>query len=223
MNQKLFKLASYLNKAGLKNEALFVYNIIKKSSYTDIDDIPQSLLKSYTESHKNIKEQVEGPMKEESNFHEFSEDDLGRAHMSAMSRRSASAPTKYLLDRKLIIGRVLDYGCGKGEDAKTLENLEFDVEKYDPHYYPEIPTGKFDTIICNYVLNVVDEENRSLVLNNIKSLLNDEGIAYISVRNDLKDDVVKAKGYNQYRVYLPEDEFELIKKTGSFKMYKYQK
>jgi SAM-dependent methyltransferase len=221
MNQKLFKLANHLNKAGLKREALFVYNIAKKSSYTDIGDIPQSLLKSYTESHKNIKEQVEN--KEESTFHEFSDEDLGRAHMSAMSRRSASAPTKYLLDKKLIIGRVLDYGCGKGEDAKTLENLDFDVEKYDPHYYPEIPTGKFDTIVCNYVLNVIGEENRNLVLDNIKNLLNDGGTAYISVRNDLKDDVVKAKGYNQYRVSLSEDEFELIKKTGPFKMYKYEK
>lgn len=209
MKKELIKLANYLNKADLTNEALFIYNIAKKSSYTNIDDIPQSLLKSYTESHKNIKEQVEGPMKEESNFHEFSEDDLGRAHMSAMSRKSASAPTKYLLDNELINGTVLDYGCGKGKDAEALEERGFNVEKYDPVHHPVIPTGKFDTIICNYVLNVVEEGvNRGKVLYNIRSLLNDGGAAYISVRNDLKDDVVKVKGYNQYRVSLPEGSYQ---------------
>jgi len=223
MNQKLFKLANHLNKAGLKKEALFVYNVVKKSSYTNIDEIPQSLFKSYMESNKNIKDQAEKTKEEDAAFHEFSEEDLGRAHMSAMSRKSASAPTKYLLSNDLINGTILDYGCGKGKDAETLEESGFDVEKYDPVHHPVVPTGKFDTIICNYVLNVVDEESRNLVLDNIKNLLNDGGVAYISVRNDLKEDVVKVKGYNQYRVSLPEDDFELIKKTGSFKMYKYQK
>ena len=175
------------------------------------------------ESNKNIKDQAEKTKEEDAAFHEFSEEDLGRAHMSAMTRKDASAPTKYLLSNDLINGTVLDYGCGKGKDAETLEGSGFDIEKYDPVHHPVVPAGKFDTIICNYVLNVVDEENRKLVLNNIKNLLNDGGVAYISVRNDLKEDVVKVKGYNQYRVSLPEDGFELIKKTGSFKMYKYQK
>lgn len=103
-----------------------------------------------------------------------------KAYLTAIARKKLSAPTNYLSQNGLLRGRLLDYGCGRGDDATKLG-----MEKYDPHYSPELPQGKFDTITCNFVLNVIpDKLEREAVLDRISSLLNDGGVAYISVRND---------------------------------------
>jgi hypothetical protein len=48
-----------------------------------------------------------------------------------------------------------------------------------------MPEGKFDTIFCNYVLNVIpDLTERENVVSLIESKLESGGVAYISVRND---------------------------------------
>jgi hypothetical protein len=85
------------------------------------------------------------------------------------------------LDAKgLLGGRKLDYGCGKGMDAQT-----YGMDKYDPHYAPELPEGPYDTITCNYVLNVIESfYERELVIASIRELLAPGGRAYITVRND---------------------------------------
>lgn len=80
----------------------------------------------------------------------------------------------------LIRGKALDYGSGKGFDAQ-----EYGMSCYDPHYQPDMPVGRFDTITCNYVLNVIEtDETRLLVLQIIQDRLCYEGIAYITMRND---------------------------------------
>jgi hypothetical protein len=58
---------------------------------------------------------------------------------------------RFLNSLGLLRGKMLDYGCGRGFDAEY-----YGMDKYDPHYAPEFPKIKFDTITCNYVLNVVD-------------------------------------------------------------------
>ena len=101
-------------------------------------------------------------------------------HLTAPRRNKPSRPARLL--HKLAKGRILDFGCGFGFDAN-----HFGWEKYDKHYFPKLPTGKFDTIFCHYVLNVIDsEEKRLLVLNRIKQLLAKNGKAYITVRRDKK-------------------------------------
>ena len=95
-----------------------------------------------------------------------------------------SAPVKFLKGQGLLQGRTLDYGCGKGFDADVLQ-----CSKYDPHFSPELPKGKFDTIICNYVLNVIESEVVRLhTLEQIRLLLKPQGKAYITVRRDIKQD-----------------------------------
>ncbi len=36
----------------------------------------------------------------------------------------------------------------------------FRMVKYDKFHFPEYPTGKFDTIFCFYVLNVLDSQRK---------------------------------------------------------------
>jgi len=108
---------------------------------------------------------------------------MSKTHLTAIGRTTVSQPTKYLLGRNLIDGRTLDYGCGRGFDAKALG-----IESYDPYFQPDMPDGDFDTIICNYVLNVIsDLTSRTIVVDLISRKLAPGGVAYISVRNDRKN------------------------------------
>ena len=136
---------------------------------------------------------------------------------TAITRKSPSMPMKYLSGRDLLVGRTLDYGSGRGYDAK-----HFGMVEYDPNFAPERPHGKFNTVVCNYVLNVVDRRTEREILEDIKSLLVEGGIAYISVRRDIKKDA-HYKTYSQRVVKLGRD-FELIKeRSGSYAMYKFVK
>jgi len=105
-----------------------------------------------------------------------------KAHLTAISRRTVSKPMADL-DRKIRITDCysrLDYGCGRGHDAD-----HYRMDKYDPHYYPDMPVGTFDLITCNYVLNVIESVvEKARVIRDIQSLLTEDGCAYITVRND---------------------------------------
>ena len=105
---------------------------------------------------------------------------MSKAHLTAIARKAPSKPVQRLKATGAIVGKTLDYGCGRGVDADWLG-----CDGYDPHYRPERPVGTFETIVCNYVLNViVSESERLAVLRDIQALLDDDGFAYITVRND---------------------------------------
>jgi len=101
-----------------------------------------------------------------------------------------------------LIGKTLDYGCGHGYDAYLYK-----MDLYDPFYFPLMPEGPYDTITCNYVLNVIESPvERRFVISDIQSLLAENGNAFITVRNDVKN----LKGYTkkktwQGHVSLPEN------------------
>ena len=113
------------------------------------------------------------------------------AYKTAISRKGISAPMKHLVKKELLVGSVLDYGCGKGQCA-----IELELDKYDPHFWPNEPRQKYDTVTCNYVLNVMNEAEQSEVLGSILSLLNPNGKAYITVRRD-----IKTEGYTKRHTY----------------------
>lgn len=95
-----------------------------------------------------------------------------------------------LRDKGLLLGRVLDYGCGRGQDANRLG-----IDRYDPYYFPDLPTGPYDTITCNYVLNVIeDPKDRAEVVRMINLLLAPGGVAYLTVRRDVKGEVATSRG-----------------------------
>lgn len=141
------------------------------------------------------------------------------SYLTAITRTNLSVPSQSLLTKKLIVGRVLDYGCGKGFDVKYLKQRGFDIEGYDPHFFPQKPHGLFDTIICNYVINVVEEEYEHLIIDEIKSFLSENGIAYITVRRDVKVEGYRKKGNGityQRNVIL---NFDILEENNKYCIY----
>lgn len=123
-----------------------------------------------------------------------------KSHLTAMSRRSPSRPMKLLDGAGMLQGEVLDYGSGRGYDADYYE-----VDSYDPYFRPnsEVFLNKYNTITCNYVLNVIDEKTGKEVVGKIIKMLHRGGSAYITVRRDLKNtDYYTSRGTFQRLVFL---------------------
>jgi hypothetical protein len=134
-----------------------------------------------------------------------------KAHLTAITRRALSLPTRYLQQAGLLVGLMLDYGCGRGFDCDELG-----CDGYDPHWRPARPAASYDTIFCNYVLNVIPEAaDRQDVLWDIQRLLG-HGKAYITVRNDKFTDGFTSKGTWQGHVTL---DLPVVKTCGGFVMY----
>lgn len=127
-------------------------------------------------------------------------------HKTAIKRKALSVPMRYLKEQELLKGRVLDYGCGRGDDADRLK-----IEKYDPYHHPEMPRGKFNTITCNYVLNVISKEDGDAVIEKIRNKLRKGGVAYISVRRDIKQDTCTQR--------VVELDLPIVKSGNGFCMY----
>lgn len=135
--------------------------------------------------------------------------DLKASAKTAITRKKPSVPTRYLTENDLLKGRILDFGCGRGFDSQYLG-----CESYDPNFQSNMPEGQFDTIICNYVLNVVDEGVEYQVLREIWNKLKIGGTAYISVRRD-------SKLYKSKQRHINLHELETVhKKDNVYQMYK---
>lgn len=151
-------------------------------------------------------EQIFGEMKNES-------------FKTAITRNRLSAPVRFLMNSGLVTPygkRWIDYGCGKGFDADSLR-----IEKWDPHFFPEIPGGKFDLITCNYVLNVIKSPfERAKILLDILDRLKEGGIAFVTVRRD-----VKVKGFTRTGTYQENVKLglKIEKENSSFCIYRINK
>ena len=140
------------------------------------------------------------------------------AYKTAITRSSPSSPASYLVNNGFITknSKVLDFGCGKGFDA-----FFYKWEKFDPHFFPEYPVDKFEVVTCFYVLNVIpSESDRKKVLEHIDHLLDDSGVAYVAVRNDIRNEGTTKIGTWQGRIKLP---FEVVHKNKNFILYTYKK
>ena len=122
-------------------------------------------------------------------------------HLTVKDRKWPSYPTKQLWNRGFIQGRVLDFGCGLGADIGFLRENKIDAVGYDPHYAPEYPVGKFDTILCHYVLNVLLVEEQAHALMAISELLKPTGRAYFTVRRDIKQSGFRTHTEHGRKVY----------------------
>ena len=117
-------------------------------------------------------------------------------HLTAKERETLSFPAKLLLNKSLLLGDVLDFGCGFGKDVELLKAKGLDVIGYDKYYFPKFPVKKFDTIICFYVLNVLMPEEQATVLIEISQLLKPTGKAYFAVRRDLQHE-----GFRMHKIH----------------------
>jgi DNA phosphorothioation-associated putative methyltransferase len=140
---------------------------------------------------------------------------------TAIRRNKLSKPVQ--MYKHELNGKILNYGSGLGEDTDFLKLEGYDVYNYDKYFQSNANlTIKYDTIICNYILNVIPTENeRLLVLSHIKSLLVADGFFYITVRcksekNSIKTGVKYNDGIltskNTFQRFF--DKEELIKLVG---------
>jgi len=131
------------------------------------------------------------------------------SYRTAISRNKPSAPMRHLSKENLLVGRCLDFGSGKGFDADY-----YGMDKYDVYYWPIWPVGKYDTIACVYVLNVLPLVAQKKVMLSILDLLKVDGNAYVTVRRDVPilgtetqsyvilncPNIIKNKRYEIYRI-----------------------
>ena len=90
---------------------------------------------------------------------------MGKSYKTAIGRKQAAAPTRYLQSQKVLKGKALDYGCGKDPGV----GMRF-WDRYDPHFEPDgIKRDGYDTIVCNYVLNVIGPSERRDVIGRVKA------------------------------------------------------
>jgi len=139
------------------------------------------------------------------------------ARGGATIRKFPSRGATIIFNKKLNIGRVLDYGCGYGMDAST-----YNWESYDPYYNPTKLEGLFDTIICTNVLSAVSKANREEIIESIRELLKDASISYIIVPRNIS---IKGKysGYNRRPQYYVILDLESIYKDDVLEIYKFSK
>lgn len=121
---------------------------------------------------------------------------INHSHLTAKEREKMSFPTAWLLRNRFLKGDILDFGCGYGKDVEQLQARGYKCEGYDLFHYPNYPKSKFDTIICQYVLNVLKPNEQQKVLMEISSLLKPGGRAFFTVRRD-----VKYEGFRMHKVH----------------------
>jgi diadenosine tetraphosphate (Ap4A) HIT family hydrolase len=118
------------------------------------------------------------------------------SHLTATERTYLSFPAKYLWQKNLLKGNILDFGCGLGNDVKLLKKKGFNIIGYDPYYFSQYPQEKFQTIICIYVLNVLFTDAQSSVIMEVSHLLIPGGKAYFAVRRD-----IKREGFREHYIH----------------------
>lgn len=146
------------------------------------------------------------------------------SHLTVKDRKWPSFPTKELFTQGAVKGKVLDFGSGLGLDVAFLREKGFDATAYDPHYAPEYPQGRFDTILCHYVLNVLLPEEQVHVLMAVSELLKPTGKAYFTVRRDIRRAGFRTHTKHEQKVYqcnvvLP---FKSVIRTDHCETYEYR-
>ncbi|MFE5627841.1 DNA phosphorothioation-associated putative methyltransferase [Streptomyces sp. NPDC056543] len=79
--------------------------------------------------------------------------------LTAIGRAALSVPARQAFaDKQLGPERtILDYGCGRGDDVRSLERLDCRITGWDPYYCPEPQLEQVDVVLLTYVLNVIED------------------------------------------------------------------
>ena len=112
-------------------------------------------------------------------------------HKSAIRRTKPSHSARTIEQRGLVKNPVFDYGCGTGTDATYLKSKGYNVSFWDPYFHNETPPSEypshsFHTILCTYILNVIQKDERVDVISKIRKLLHPNDSVFFTVRNDFE-------------------------------------
>lgn len=107
--------------------------------------------------------------------------------ITAISRKKMSKPMRELVKAGTLENKkVLDYGCGRGEDVRQLNKQGIETYGYDKYSqdYNNPVQEKFDVVTCHYVFNVIPnlDEHKTLI-DTLRSLAEE---VYITVRSDIE-------------------------------------
>lgn len=140
---------------------------------------------------------------------------VGGRRLTAIRRTTPSAPARWIHDNVGITQPALDYGCGHGCDAAS-----FGMDRYDPLFpeYSTFPQAQYATVLCTYVLNVIDcSLTRALVVANVKSRVAPGGACFITVRRDKSHlNGRTSRGTWQGLIHL---DWPVIHRTGGYVIY----
>lgn len=152
---------------------------------------------------------------------------IAKSGRTAISRKALSVPVRWLEKRGMIRSTIYDYGCGRGDDLRHLREKGYFAGGHDPNHKPiekesvDICLQVSDTVLCTYVLNVVQKHRgQDDILRQIKENLKDDAVAYITVRRDIKTEGINKRGTYQRNVLL---NLPVVRETSTYCIYKMEK
>lgn len=146
---------------------------------------------------------------------------MNNSHLTAIYRKEASIPLKFLAKKSYLntYQNIIDFGCGHKADVNWLNNNKYDAKGFDIYWHNRekvLIKGAYDIVLCTYVLNVVGEQMRNIIIKQLKWLTKPNGKIYITVRRDIKKDYTTKKGTKQYLVYLP---YKIVRENTQYCIY----
>ena len=84
--------------------------------------------------------------------------------LTALVRYGFSAPVQSLARYGFLDGRhtLFDYGCGRGDDVRGLEQNGLAASGWDPYHAPDNPVGSADIVNLGFVINVIEDFDERL-------------------------------------------------------------
>jgi DNA phosphorothioation-associated putative methyltransferase len=94
-------------------------------------------------------------------------------HKTAVTRYNFSRPIQTVLEYDLLTPGVtfFDYGCGRADDVRALQEMGLDATGWDPIHRPDEQKSAADIVNLGFVLNVIEDQiERISVLQDAHSL-----------------------------------------------------
>jgi DNA phosphorothioation-associated putative methyltransferase len=108
-------------------------------------------------------------------------------HLTALSRNNLSAPIQLLISHGLINQAisVFDYGCGRGDDLRGLNEIGVKCAGWDPHYANDSTLVSSDIVNLGFVVNVIEDSvERSVAIQNAFSLAKTALVVSVMLMNN---------------------------------------
>lgn len=110
---------------------------------------------------------------------------------TATHRHGPSFPARILVEKRMLRGRIFDWGCGRGlTDVNFFIENGFEADGWDPIHAPDsppesFPPHRFDWVHCAYVINTIPNIGlRNDILKAIVEFLPPGGNLSLAVRSE---------------------------------------